>query len=287
MLLGEFESAWRESDLADAWFPRPVPATFGRLVIRCLRGLGDTIQFLRFLPRLRARCDRIEVEAPSGLLPLLHCMQGIDEVVPMGLAAPLHEGDVQVECSELPYMLRAGLNTLPPPVQFQIPRRISLPETGQLRAGLVWASGDWNDSRSISPEFFQLFRYVARVDLYSLQRSPHGPQFLPPILPWLRSLEPVEPDILATAAAILELDLVISVDTMVAHLAASLGKPVWLLLTPQSDWRWMLDRTDSPWYSSMRLFRQKTVHGVPHLLREVVSALTRLTAAGDKSAQKC
>jgi hypothetical protein len=287
MLLGEFEHAWRESDLADAWFPRPVPATFGRLVIRCLRGLGDAIQFLRFLPLLRPRCARVEVEAPHGLLPLLHCMRGIDEAVAMGLAAPMHPGDVQAECSDLPYMLRATLDTLPPPMRIEVPRRISLSETGSLRVGLVWASGDWNDSRSISPKLFQLFRRVPRVDLYSLQRSPHGPQLLPPILPWLRSLEPVEPDILATAAAILELDLVISVDTMVAHLAASLGKPVWLLLTPQSDWRWMLDRSDSPWYPSMRLFRQKTVHGVSHLLGEVVSALTALTSAGDKSAMKC
>ncbi|MCU1325978.1 MAG: hypothetical protein JWN34_1348 [Bryobacterales bacterium] len=274
MLLGDFEGAWQESDLAEAWFPRPVPERFGRLVIRCLRGLGDAIQFLRFVPALRRRCDRIEVEAPRGLLPLLACMRGIDEIVPMGLARPLLPGDCQVECSDLPYLLRASIGTLPPPASFDIPRRITRPPLDRLRIALVWASGDWNNSRSIPPSELEPLSRIPDIDLYSLQRSPHGPK-LPPIeLPWVRNLEPLEPNILATADAILQMDLVISVDTMVAHLAACLGKPVWLLLTPGADWRWLLDRRDSPWYSTMRIFRQKRDQEFATVRRQLVSALT-------------
>jgi ADP-heptose:LPS heptosyltransferase len=145
---------------------------------------------------------------------------------------------------------------------------------GILNVGLVWSSGDWNPARNVDlAELLPLTR-IDGVQLFSLQRGEAAER-----LRALKSTVCTECDsgtVLDTAAAILNLDLIISVDTMVAHLAGALGKPVWLLLPFSADWRWMAAREDSPWYPTMRLFRQARRGDWKRVIERLILKLLRL-----------
>jgi hypothetical protein len=274
MLLGHFEKAWQESDrLAPPMRLEEIRSA--RIAIRCLRGLGDAIQFLRFAPALRARCAHLTVQAPPRLLPLLRHAASIDVLV--STEANLESSfDFQVECSDLPYLFRASLSTLPPPGAY-----LNLPlDTGNghpnrhLRVGLVWAAGEWNPTRSVPLATFAPLAELAGVRLFSLQRG--SGELQTSQVKWqhrIPSLEQESGTILDTVSTLRSLDLIISVDTMIAHLAGALNRPVWTMLQFAADWRWMLNRSDSPWYPSMRLFRQPSPGDWASVVRSVTARL--------------
>ncbi|MGI8742582.1 MAG: glycosyltransferase [Bryobacteraceae bacterium] len=277
MLLGNFERAWKESDQTGASFRGTLPVTGGRLLIRCLRGLGDAIQFLRYARELREHCDHLTVYAPSRLLPLCPFISGIDEAISVDSPLNGSDYDYEMECSDLPYVFRTTQSTIPSgrgylrsPVE-----RVSA-GCDRLKIGIAWAAGSWNPGRSIPLDLFEPLTRIPGLALYSLQRGPEAGQ--------LRAFahreavldaESEAGDIVDTMAVVAKLDLVISVDTMVAHLAGALGRPVWTLLPHAADWRWMLDRCDSPWYSSMRLLRQTSPGDWGGVVNRVTKRLLR------------
>lgn len=288
MLLGDFERAWQESDRSGASFRGSLPDTGGRVLIRCQRGLGDGIQFLRYAAALRARCDCLTLQAPARLLPLCQFIHGIDEA--FSLESPLQPADYEMECSDLPYLFRATQFTIPlaegylkmPPDRI---RACRAPLPGRLKVGIVWAAASWNPGRSIPLDILLSLSEIPGVQLFSLQRGEEAEQ-----LRALRDggrvieLEREDGDLVDTMGIVSHLDLVISVDTMVAHLAGAMGKPVWTLLTYAADWRWMLERTDSPWYASMRLFRQPRPgdwRAVVHAIEEKLEAFSGARSAPD------
>ena len=292
MLDGDFERAWTISDAVMRQRARQSCAELpyhlrwvwdgaafcGRnVLVRCYHGLGDTLQFIRFVPTLAAMARSVMVEAQPALLPLLSSVRGISALYPLGAAIPTYE--VAIELMELPHALRISLDELPGPIPYlALPRAATglavttRSSPRRLRVGIVWAAGDWRRERSLAPA---LLMPIARLplDLVCLQLGParHDPSAAA-LLRVIASAVPEHATIIETAALISGLDLIITVDTMVAHLAGALGRPVWILLDADADWRWMRYRVDSPWYPTMRLFRQ-TLPG------EWASVVDRLTAA--------
>jgi hypothetical protein len=275
MRRGDWEAAWRATDRIELprrarqgtpgfqrrpehlrWDGTP---TVGRSVlVRCEHGLGDTLQFMRFLPLLRAAHLHFLVQPP--LVDLLRGVPGLGEVRNYWTDDPLPAHDVDLEVMELAYALRMTPERLPPPSAHLRGHAMqheawTLPEDGRLRVGLVWASSGWDTSRSVPlPELAPLFA-LDEVRFFSLQQ---GEPAQDPLLQQLHLeiLSPRTAEVRAAAAAMCALDLVIAVDAMPAHLAGTLGVPTWLLLKHEADWRWMQDREDTPWYPALRLFRQ-------------------------------
>lgn len=233
-----------------------------RVLVRCYHGLGDTIQFVRFLPLLRACVRSLSLEVQPELVPLLTGIPGLDRLIPFRLGAPHPPSDCDFELMELPHALRL----MPDALSQRVPYLTAPPTpvataTGRIggrriSVGLCWQAGDWDGDRSLPLRL--LAPVVARpgVGLVSLQRGPAADEALAPYAPPFINPHDRSLDVLKAAALIAALDLVITVDTMVAHLAGALGCPTLLLLKAGADWRWMEDRPDCPWYPSVRLYRQ-------------------------------
>jgi hypothetical protein len=262
MRRGDFAAAWQISDEVLAsragvpsshlerefqWIWNGTPLHNKRVLIRCYHGLGDTIQFARFFPLVHAiaRDSTIWVQPP--LIPLLETMRGIGRLLPLHDGTPDVEYDVEVESMELAHLFRTTLDTLPRNVPYLHVDRAPIPRSATHAIGVVWSAGDWGPHRSIPLETFARLFDIPNVAFYSLQRDECDRR--------LTRLEGVD-EPLSTARIMRALDLVISVDTMTAHLAGALGIPTFTLLPHNADWRWMDNRNDSPWYPTMRLFRQ-------------------------------
>lgn len=211
------------------------------VLVRCYHGLGDTLHFARFLPPLAARARSVVVEAPARLHPLLHftgvALAAFDEAHPLPPAA------CDVEITELPGALRLGPHDVPAPYLQAAPAPLA-PGT----VGLCWQAGDWDAARWV-PEAL-LAPLAARHRCVSLVAAPTA---LPVLNP-----EGCPFDLAATAALVAGCAAVVTVDTMIAHLAGALGRPTFLLLKHDPDWRWDPARRDSAWYGSVRLYPQAT-----------------------------
>jgi hypothetical protein len=264
MLSGNFELAWRESDAITAR-ANPDPNRFwdgepfaGRSVlVRCLHGLGDTIQFIRYVPLMREKARGVALEVQPSLKLLLKESRIADEVFTWGEREP--HWDQQMEVVELPRIFRTTLDSIPNQVPYlDVPSVLSISRDDGLRpvrVGIVWASSSFNPARSVPLERFASIFATPGIRFYSLQAGSERTE----LQSWSTEIEALYDEtacVLATAQALKALDLLITVDTMVAHLAGALARPVWTLLPFECDWRWMLDREDSPWYPTMRLFRQ-------------------------------
>jgi hypothetical protein len=172
--------------------------------------------------------------------------------------------DQQIEVTELPRAFRTTTSTIPCDIPYLdvtphalSQSRANLAESPKPRIGLLWAASDWNPARSM--RLAELVPLLAGADcaFYSFQRGPHRAELM--TIPNQHSIHDTalhSPGIADTAADLMNMDLLITVDTMAAHLAGALGRPVWVMLPWEADWRWMLDREDTPWYPTMRLFRQ-------------------------------
>jgi hypothetical protein len=246
------------------------------VLVRCYHGLGDTIQFARYFPLLRRRARSLTVLAQPRLIPLLQTMESpIPD--PGSRLLALHDGepdvayDVDVESMELPHMFRTTIDTIPLSVPYFTVTPLRFPSTYRPKVGLIWAAGEWNEGRSIPFHQLQPLTEID-VDWYVLQggtaRNDRPARFGTVI---------GSDDIMEAAAAMRALDLMITVDSMPAHLAGALGTPTWTLLPEPSDWRWMDCRADSPWYPTMRLFRQQRPGHWRSVIAEVVAELRRMT----------
>jgi tetratricopeptide (TPR) repeat protein len=235
-----------------------------RILLHVEQGLGDTMQFIRLVHHLTrhhaADAADIFVECQPELLSLLGSLKVPLTFIPRG--APLPVVDCHAAITSLPALLKLQLNELPGawPYLFADPTRADYwheqlgPRTAKLRVGLAWAGNPnhRNDrNRSLPLPLFAPLLAKPDVEYFSLQKD------FPGALPeGLRPFDPAISSFAETAAFLAPLDLVISVDTAICHLAGAMGKRVWTLLPFAPDFRWMLDRTDTPWYPSMRLFRQ-------------------------------
>ncbi|HEY0825947.1 MAG TPA: hypothetical protein VGD76_19325 [Ramlibacter sp.] len=298
MRRGDFEAAWQATDRIESlrrarqrepgFAHRPeylrwdgTPLAGRSVLVRCDHGLGDTLQFMRFVPHLRASRVHFMVQPP--LVKLLAGAPGLGEVRDWWTDDPLPEHEVQVEVMELPYALRANLATLPPPyphLQGQLPRHadLGIADEGRLRVGLLWSVSDWGQDRSAPLQELAPLFGVEEAQFFSLQQ---GQAASDPLLQRLdiECLSPRTGEITMAAAAMCQLDLVICTDARPAHLAGTLGRPTWVLLKHEADWRWMERRDDSPWYPAVRLFRQPRPGDWAALARQVASSLRLLAQA--------
>jgi len=287
MRRGDFAAAWRISDellrrrnateqyalprhMQSVWDGRPVQGQ--RVLVRCYHGLGDTIHFIRYAARLKEAAAGVIVWAQPSLIPLLCTVQGIDRLLPLHDGVPDVEYDVDVDVTELPYVFRTTLASIPNDVPYLHVEPASLPlREGRLRVGLIWQSGDWDKSRSVPFSEIQRLMELDGIDWHILQRDAlHAG--------WDGRLGKISGgnNPLDDARVMRALDLVVSVDTMTAHLAGALGQKIWTLLPVAADWRWLLKRNDSPWYPTMRLFRQKKEGRWETVINELVSELEQL-----------
>lgn len=260
----EYEWRWQQKHWSRRPFTQPEwdgsPLNGKTILLHAEQGFGDTMQFVRYATLVRDRGGRVIVEAQSALLRLLKTAPGIDQLVAQD--TPLPAFDVHAPLLSLPRILGTTLETIPAHIPyFQAPdSRPHLPissSSSSLKVGITWMGNPNhknNRYRSCSLTDFQSLFDLPDIQFYSLQKG-EAELRSHPELP-IQDLSPHLQDFADTAAAIAQLDLIITIDTSVAHLAGALGKPVWLLLSFAPDWRWMIDREDSPWYPTMRLFRQ-------------------------------
>jgi tetratricopeptide (TPR) repeat protein len=282
LLLGRFREGWEDYEWRFRLPNRPLLYPFRprqprwdgshartrRILVHDEQGLGDTLQFVRYLSEVKRRCRCVILETRRELIPLLQNCQGVDEMVvrPQTESHPGTPADYHVPLLSLPRLFNTTLTTIPAVVPYiwanadrvtAWTARIHGPE---LKVGLVWAGRPehQNDrNRSCRLEVLLPLTRIPGVRIYSLQKGPAENQ-IQEAAPngTMIHLGPDLHDFADTAAALSCLDLLISVDTSVAHLAGAMARPVWLMLPRIPDWRWMLNRDDSPWYPTLRLFRQ-------------------------------
>jgi len=246
------------------------------------QGLGDTIHFVRYVSMVSRGAGAVMVEAAPALARLLRSLPGVHAVVATGDALPPF--DVQLPMLSLPKLFATTLETVPAEVPYLHPdagavRRWQdrIPRGGDKAIGLVWAGSATHRrdaTRSIALSSLAPLFSRSTAHWFSLQVGERAKDLeaLAPGL--LTDLSGSLADFTETAAAIVTLDLVITVDTAVAHLAGALGRPVWVLLPFVSDWRWLREREDSPWYPTMRLFRQPRAGDWAGVVERVGAALS-------------
>ena len=251
------------------------------ILIYCEQGLGDAIQFSRYIPDVAKLGGRVVLEVQQPLVSLLSKIDGVESVAVKSEIPP--HTDVHIPLLSLPNIFKTTLNTIPNHTPYLMPsdtltsiwKGRAKSDSGIARIGLAWSGKSHPyPNRSCPPENLEQLFSLPGFQFYSLQvgeeeRFPLSPALSERIV----DLTGMIRDFSDTAALILNLDLVITIDTAVAHLAGALGKPVWIMLPYATDWRWMLERRDSPWYPTARLFRQSNTGGWQPVVCEVVKAL--------------
>ncbi len=281
LLQGDYERGWHDYEWR--WrCPRPPPLPPFRqprwdgsplegrtILLYAEQGLGDTLQFVRYAPLVRAGGGRVVLQCQDALLPLLARTPGIDALV--GHSASPPPFDVYVPLVSLPGLVGTTLSNIPTeiPYLFADPdlvahwRRELAPVRG-FRVGIAWQGSPqhpWDRHRSVPLSHFEPLARVPGVRLISLQQGPGTEQLTSladrfPVLSLGTLLDKTSGPFMDTAAILHNLDLLVTVDTALAHLAGGLGLPGWVPLHYTPDWRWLLGRDDSPWYPTLRLFRQ-------------------------------
>jgi hypothetical protein len=288
LLVGRFREGWqgydwrlRRNSPAERSYAQPSwnGSCVGSetILIHAEQGFGDTLQFVRYAQFVRERCGHVILECQPSLVRLLESVDGVDTVVAQGSDLPAFT--YHVPLLSLPRIFDTTVESIPHSVPYVGVQagllahwRRRLPFSRALAVGLVSSGNPAHKddrNRSISPQELSPLLDVPGTRFFSLQKHE---QF-----PGIEALGPELTDFADSAAAIANLDLVISVDTSVAHLAGAMGRPAWTLLPFAPDWRWMLGRTDSPWYPGMRLFRQRAPKDWTPVIEEVRVALTNLS----------
>lgn len=262
------------------------------ILLHAEQGLGDTLQFARYAPLVAARGARVILEVQPSLVRLMRTLSGMTDVIAKG--DPLPPFQAHCPLLSLPLAFGTTLDTVPannPYLSAEADTAATwgakLPEDGRLRIGLVWAGGAHMDDpaghrfdrrRSMALADFAPLAEVQGIHLISLQKDRRSDDA--PRLP-LIDLMPQVRDFADTAALVANLDLVIAVDTSVAHLAGALGRPVWLLNRHSGCWRWMHQRTDSPWYPGLRIYRQQRPLDWSDVIRRVRADLREAVVASE------
>jgi Flp pilus assembly protein TadD len=300
LLCGNFEEGWpryewrwkcpgragRRNFAQPRWDGTPLA---GRTILLWAeQGLGDALQFVRYAALVRRRGGVVLVEAPPQLLPLLKSCPGIDRLLPAG--GPLPDFDVQAPFLSLPGLLRTTLETIPAPVPYLSPEPQRLRRWGEeLRAipgfkiGIAWQGsptygGDRH--RSIPLKHFEPLARLPGVRLVSLQKKAGREQLAAVAGDWgVLDLAPrLDEDggaFLDTAAVLPHLDLLVCSDSAVVHLAGALGVAAWVALPVARDWRWLRERSDCPWYPSLRLFRQRRWGDWDEVFRRIAAEVSQ------------
>jgi len=298
LMLGRYEEGWHEYEWR--WlscarthvrnFPAPqwdgTPAPGKTILIHAEQGYGDVLLFARYLPLVRARSQaaRVILECRSALVPLLEQLRSRDiEIVTRGASdSTLPSFDLHLPLFTMPLALRsfAPLAPLAPPLVADAGLRVRwrerLGSPRGLRVGLAWAGNPLQDDdrhRSLTPEKLAPLLCVPGIHFVSLQVEPRGS--MPPVLAaaGVSDFTAEIRDFSDSAALVAELDLIITVDTATAHLAGTLGRPTWVLLTYAPFWPYGVEREETPWYPTMRLFRQRALGAWEEVLERVAAAL--------------
>jgi tetratricopeptide (TPR) repeat protein len=298
LLTGNFREGWREYEwrwetkyLSSSKRNFEQPLWTGSdikgltILLHAEQGLGDTFQFIRYAPFVAGRGAKVIFECYGHMASLMRSVEGIHQVIVYGEELPAF--DVHCPLLSLPLAFDTILETIPAKIPY-ISADISLTgkwkdrlkhDDAKLKIGIVWAGNPGfkqNRYRNIPLHFFIPVAELPGVTLYSLQKGEEAAMAKDP--PWDIKLVDYTGDIndfSDTASFMENLDLVISVDTAVAHLAGAMGKPVWTLLPFSPEWRWLLDREDSPWYPTMRLFRQSSRGDWKSVIDRVIQELRR------------
>ena len=301
LLLGEWSAAWPEyswrlktrhlpmEDLklpGAHWTGEPLG---GRTVlVHGEQGMGDLIQFARYAPLIVERGGKVILVAHPPLKSIMQTIPGVSAVVVKGEQTPPYACRTWV--MNLPGIFNTRPDTIPGnvPYIFAEPEKIAKwaarlpPKDGKLRIGLVWGgnpANKTNHKRSIALSDFAPLAKVPNLQVVSLQKGAASSQAAAPPadLDWIDLTSQIN-DFVDTAGLIMNLDLVVTVDTSVAHLAGALGKPVWTLITSVPDWRWLRTGDRTAWYPTMRLFRQPAAGDWTTVVDNVVEELTKLSA---------
>jgi cytochrome c-type biogenesis protein CcmH/NrfG len=296
LLLGNFTDGWAEYEWrwkTKGWSaPVAVPPRWdgsplnGRtLILHAEQGFGDTIQFVRYASLLKRRNAVVLFVCQKRLARLLERTPGVDRLIPSDVPAP--PADVYAPLLSLPHLLGTTLNTVPAEIPYLTPEaelverwKHKLGASSNFRVGIAWQGQPEHAKdreRSVPLRQFAPLACIEGVQLISLQKGFGAEQLaevgdLLPVVELGLELDQ-EAAFVDTAAIMTNLDLVVAVDSAVAHLAGALGVPVWVVLPIEPDWRWLLDRDDNPWYPTMRLFRQTARGDWPGVFARVAAAL--------------
>ena len=277
--MGNYARGWREWEWRwkspEFWPHRPQwlqPTWLGdadiagkRVLLDAEQGLGDTIQFCRYAPMVKALGAEVWLRVPTPLQPLLCTLDGVDRLVPYDERP--NDFDFQTPLMSLPLAFRTELGSVPAadaylaadPERVAVWRDVLGPARG-LRVGLAWSGNPMlkADAQRSAPLAALAEMFPPGVELVSVQKDMRPGDHAAAARLGVRHFGDRLMDFADSAALVSLLDVVISVDTAPAHLAGALGKPVWLLLHEVAEWRWLMNRDDSPWYHSARLFRQRS-----------------------------
>ena len=291
---GDFERGWAEYEWRlEMWKSSPklrrdgsrIPAWDGsplngrRILLYCEQGLGDNIQFVRYAPLVARTGGEVIIECMPRLVPLFRAAD-LGKVFAENTELP--DCDVALPITSLPHAFRTSRDSIPACVPYLKPDpklaaawRERIPTGAKVRIGVVWGGNPTfaaDRRRSLRLDQFAPVAAIPGLALFSLQRGEHAAQLSGAPFP-IRNLEEESNDIADTAAIISNLDLLITADTMPAHLAGALGAPVWTLLHSSPDWRWMRGDERTPWYPSMRLFRQQRPGDWASVIRTIAEEL--------------
>ncbi len=292
--LPEYEWRWRTETVV---MPRPFtqPLWDGSnlggktILLHAEQGFGDTIHMVRYAPLVAARGGRVILECQPPLSRLLRTLDGVEQIVPAGEQLPGF--DVHCPLLSLPLAFETTVETIPaatpylraePALAEQWSKKLPR-EAGRPLIGLVWAGRPENKndrSRSMRLQDFAPLAAVKNAQFVSLQLGPAADQTRrrPAGMELIDFTSDLQ-NFADTAALVASLDLVIAVDTAVAHLTGALSKPIWMLIPTMPDWRWLLQRDDSPWYPTMRLFRQSTRGDWKDVVERVKMGLEKFATA--------
>jgi tetratricopeptide (TPR) repeat protein len=303
LMKGHFEAGWREYEWrwqtkkslsAKRTFRQPLwqgeDLSGKTILLHGEQGLGDVLQFIRYAPLVTARGGQMIIEAYAPLTRLLQTLAGAPQIVTPG--APLPRFDCHLPLMSLPHVMGTAIGTKPDAIPYLHATntdksiwRQKLSRLTKRKVGLVWSGNPRphdqranviDSRRSLKLSYLAPVLVTPGIDFISLQIGDAAAQ-IEELAPALRPLNPSADitDFADTAGLIANLDLVISVDTSTAHLAGALGKPVWILSRFDGCWRWLLDREDSPWYPTARLFRQTTPGDWESVVDRVATSLRK------------
>jgi hypothetical protein len=288
--LPEYEWRWRKKNFVPRRFPQSLwggESLGGKtILLHAEQGLGDTMQFIRYASIVKRYDAAVIVECQKPLLGLLEGCSGVDQLVAEGEDLPAF--DVYAPLLSVPGILKTTVETIPAGIPYLFPSPVLLEKWRKrlldidgFKIGISWQGnpkyrGDC--FRSIPLRCFAPLAQIPGVCLINLQKGAGTEQLaevrnLFPVLDFADELDQQSGPFMDTAAVMKNVDLVITSDSAAAHLAGALGVPVWVALPSVPDWRWLLDRSDSPWYPTMRLFRQKERGNWQGVFEEIKEAL--------------
>jgi Tetratricopeptide repeat len=297
LAMGNFEQGWPEYEwrlrLRQPQDKEPAPRWEGQrfdnqtLLLSAEQGLGDCLQFLRYAKAAKARGGTVVFDCPPPLLALAKTCPGLDLVVPRG--EPLPVADWHCPLLSLPKLLgSAGSEGLATPPYYQVdPTRIAhwksvLGPSEKLRVGIAWQGSTAHKGdhlRSVPLTRFAPLAALPGVQLVSFQKGFGSEQLAAAKADGLDILDildlgaQIDTDMIDAGAALHAIDLFVTVDTALAHLAGAMGRTVWVATPFAADWRWLRQREDTPWYPSMTLFRQRHRHDWDHVFGRIAARL--------------